>query len=655
MKQKTKRKVKLFIIVCVTISAVLAVGTLIAYARLPFLLQKYGVPLVAEHTPISKLSAKIARADLDGLRLTSLSISKNGVQGVELDGLTLSLSGVDLSKLELTGLRVHPTLSNGKFTIPGLDALFAKPTSAKQGVPAPGGERPLRLPFVAKNASIKIRRSELIFTSVEDGRKVVSKIPCSISLDRAGGSARLSAALGPMEILFRGARLKVPKLTIDGSAKFAESDAVGEVTARFSGASISMGNIQVNGVRGTLPLSFALDKGVFKLKSAKLAGCSDSGAIHVEEIVFDGARSADIALFYHRKSNGDFAISGKARSPLLGESVVVIAGECVPPSGSEGFSANLKATLKLVDFSRPLASIPALSGWKATGEMDATLSAKFARGAFGSSADVEFKNVSASNEEKGISIEKAGLDFTLSDCLALRSLPSRELTFENFKAGDFSIEKGMVEFQIESAESVLVERVVLGWCGGNVDVNAFRIFFNHPEDVDATLYCDRLNIAKLLNQAKIANAKGDGNVSGRIPVRYSNGKITVNDGFLYSTPGVGGHLTLTDFMGPLASLPSTVQLDITREALKDFDYDWVKMNLNSEGDDLLLKLSLKGAPSRRLPFTYDRQSGGLRRAKSAAEGDAGFQGISFSLNFKLPANQLMNIGEKIKTITTRKQ
>jgi hypothetical protein len=261
-------------------------------------------------------------------------------------------------------------------------------------------------------------------------------------------------------------------------------------------------------------------------------------------------------------------------------------------------------------------------------------------------------DVSASNETSGISVGKIGLDFTLSDCMSPRSLPSRKLVFENFKAGDFLIDKGAVEFQIESTKSVLVERVVLGWCGGNVDINAFRIIFDHPEDVDATLYCDRLNIATLLNQANIAQAKGGGNVSGRIPVRYSDGKIMINDGFLYSTPGVGGHLALTDFIGPLASLPSTVQLDITREALKNFDYDWVKVDLNSKGDDLLLKLSLKGAPSKRLPFTYDRQSGGIRRSKTAAEGDARFLEITFSLNFKLPANQLMSIGEKIKKMTT---
>ncbi|MCK5843785.1 MAG: YdbH domain-containing protein, partial [Victivallales bacterium] len=256
--------------------------------------------------------------------------------------------------------------------------------------------------------------------------------------------------------------------------------------------------------------------------------------------------------------------------------------------------------------------------------------------------------VSTSNEKLGLSIGKIGLNFKMADCLAVRSAPSNKLVFENLKAGDFLVDKGTVLFQMESAKSVLIESVVLEWCGGNVDVNAFRVLLDHPENVRATLYCDRLNVAKLLNQVNIANARGGGNVSGRVPLRYSDGKIMVNDGFLYSTPGVGGHLELTDFMGPLASLPSTVQLDITREALKDFDYEWIKLDLNSKGDDLLLKLSLKGAPSRRLPFTYDKKTGGLRRSRTAAEGDAGFQGISFNLNFKLPANRLMEIGRKIK-------
>jgi hypothetical protein len=154
-------------------------------------------------------------------------------------------------------------------------------------------------------------------------------------------------------------------------------------------------------------------------------------------------------------------------------------------------------------------------------------------------------------------------------------------------------------------------------------------------------------VARLLNQLNIAEAKGKGSVSGRIPARYANGEITINNGFLYSTPGVGGRLALTEFIGPLASLPTTIQLEITREALKDFSYDWIKLKFNSKGDNLLLGVSLKGAPSRPLPFALDDESGGLRKSDTS-NNKATFKGITFDLNFKLPANQLMNAGRKIK-------
>ena len=100
------------------------------------------------------------------------------------------------------------------------------------------------------------------------------------------------------------------------------------------------------------------------------------------------------------------------------------------------------------------------------------------------------------------------------------------------------INNGKVEFQIESAKSFLIEKSGFGWCDGNVYTQAMRI---SPgiKDYNLIFYCDRLKLAKILEQFGTINAKGNGTVNGRLPLRIKNGKIRFSDGFLFSTPGEG--------------------------------------------------------------------------------------------------------------------
>ena len=97
------------------------------------------------------------------------------------------------------------------------------------------------------------------------------------------------------------------------------------------------------------------------------------------------------------------------------------------------------------------------------------------------------------------------------------------------------------------------------------------------KDYHLILYCDRLNLPKILEQLGAVNAEGIGTVNGRLPIRVTNGKIRFSDGFLFSTPGEGGniHVTGTEMLtaGIPRNTPQYVQIELAREALKDYDYD----------------------------------------------------------------------------------
>ena len=95
--------------------------------------------------------------------------------------------------------------------------------------------------------------------------------------------------------------------------------------------------------------------------------------------------------------------------------------------------------------------------------------------------------------------------------------------------------------------------------------------------------------------------------------------------------------------------PEYIQMDIAREALKTFDYSWVKMTLNSEKEALALQLQFDGKPENKLPFRYSEEIGSFIRVEADAEG-SNFQGIRLDVNFRVPLNEILNYKDVLNMI-----
>jgi hypothetical protein len=234
----------------------------------------------------------------------------------------------------------------------------------------------------------------------------------------------------------------------------------------------------------------------------------------------------------------------------------------------------------------------------------------------------------------------------------VRSAPRQQLRFSKLSLGELTAANGIIDFQIESLRSFLIEKAHFEWCGGKVDTQTMRIS-RGIEDYQIILYCDRLNLARVLEQFGVAAAAGSGTVSGRIPIRYTNGNLSFDDGFLFSTPGAGGKIQLTGTeiltAGIAPDTPQFTQMELAREALKDYDYAWAKLNLTSEGENLLLQMQMDGKPAKTLPFVYSKDVGGFVRVDVESEGSR-FQGIRLDVNFNLPLNKLLRYKDLIKMI-----
>jgi hypothetical protein len=245
---------------------------------------------------------------------------------------------------------------------------------------------------------------------------------------------------------------------------------------------------------------------------------------------------------------------------------------------------------------------------------------------------------------------------TIPDLVTMRSAPRQQLAFERTYVGDIAATEGALDFQIEPGGVFFLEQGRFKWCRGTVYLPATRIVPG-KNDYDLTLWCDRLKLAPLLEQLGAARAEGGGSVSGRLPVRIREGQFRVDNGFLYSSPGEGGTIRLrgTDRLtaGIPPGTPQYNQLELARQALREYDYDWVKLSLETAPrEDLLrLKLQLNGRPTHPLPFVYDIRAGGFVPAEPGSPGSR-FEEIKLDVNFTLPLNRLLEYKDLLKLFSS---
>ncbi|KKO18151.1 MAG: hypothetical protein DCC43_14085 [Candidatus Brocadia sp.] len=242
---------------------------------------------------------------------------------------------------------------------------------------------------------------------------------------------------------------------------------------------------------------------------------------------------------------------------------------------------------------------------------------------------------------KQMALEGIDLDLKLRDLYQFYSAPDQVLKFKRFAWGDIELNEGEVLFQIESLSSFFLKKSSFSWCGGHVYTHGSQITSGKRE-IDIICYCDRLKLATLLKQFNAASAEGGGEMNGRIPINYKDGKLKIHDGFLYSTPGEGGTIRFhTDTLIPGASgVQQSIQMQIAQEALKNFTYDWARLSLMSQDEDLVIRMQMDGRPAGPLPFGYSKNAGLVKIEQPRAS----FQGILFHINFKLPLDKMLYYG-----------
>ncbi len=296
--------------------------------------------------------------------------------------------------------------------------------------------------------------------------------------------------------------------------------------------------------------------------------------------------------------------------------------------------------------------LPALSGVTLTGTVSAGARASLSASGVHAAGDLAITDGRLEMAQQKLAVEGIDAALHFPELPRLRSGPAQPLRFSRATVGSIEVDGGRFDFQVESPSTLFVEKGHLRWCGGRIDAQSLRLTAG-KQAYALSLYCQRLALARILEQLGAVNARGTGTVNGRIPVVYDNGRIQFDDGFLFSTPGETGQIQLTGTeiltQGIPTGTPQFAQVDLAREALKDYTYQWAKLGMTTEGESLVLRLQFDGQPAGPLPFVYQKEIGGFVRVNAGEQGSR-FQGIALDVNLRLPLNRLLEYKEIVDMI-----
>ncbi|MBI9092125.1 MAG: YdbH domain-containing protein [Desulfobacterium sp.] len=266
--------------------------------------------------------------------------------------------------------------------------------------------------------------------------------------------------------------------------------------------------------------------------------------------------------------------------------------------------------------------------------------------------DMNLTQGQVASEEKNVQVNGINASLGFDDVFAVRSRPGQVVAVDSVKIHDIAIFDAKLNYTLESQDSFLVEQAGFNWCDGRVTTESMRIVASQ-EDYSLTLFCDRLKLSEILRQVGSFHSEGEGSLNGRIPVTYAKGNIAFNNGFLFSTPGRGGKIRIqgTEILtaGIPKDSPQYTQIDLAREALKDYQYKWAKLAFNTKGETLLVNMEFDGEPENRLPFVYKKEMGGFVRVDASSPGSK-FQGIKIDVNLELPFNRVMKFGNQLRNM-----
>ncbi|MCP4214090.1 MAG: hypothetical protein GY765_05500 [bacterium] len=518
--------------------------------------------------------------------------------------------------------------------LPGLQSPFPLSLAGGFSVSPAGGDEPLTWELKGKGSCRKLLFDRGI-------RALCNQLFLDLTLSGRGGDLKSfkKVTLKGIEITHGDNTFRADQIRMSTRLKLSEKNG-------FSGSGrIKLKAGQINGPDG--------------LQSGEITadlpwGYTSSGNGRIREGTID-IQSLAVSGFTLGRIRGKIRQSNRTLQ-LSGEILTAVEQLRLKLSGAASYTKNGGGLKYSVAFSMPTATLPIdtdlallhpmFQGMTLSGELYAGGIIAYNPNAdkvFQSEGQLKAKNIALVlvGEEDNITVNGVNTDIRFTDLMEMVSQKKQVLRFSDIDMHGFKVTDGSFVFNIESPDSIFIEKGEGRIFLGKVMTRSFR-YQPGKGDISTALYCDRLDFDRLINRLMEQEiAFGDAELNGLIPVEVSGGTFKIADGYLYSTPGIKGNIKFTD-----SSMISGGVL-LVEEAVKDFNYDWIKVQMDSDGERLNVTLFLDGVPADKLPLTLNSKTKDIVRDKKGRK-TLNLKGLLLELRlWDIDLKSLLKTGSKI--------
>ncbi len=181
---------------------------------------------------------------------------------------------------------------------------------------------------------------------------------------------------------------------------------------------------------------------------------------------------------------------------------------------------------------------------------------------------------------------------------ALEGMPLRSVTPTEVKVASIPLQSPLRDGQVGVlwlGDSVRLTASRWQWAGGTLQTEPLRISIPNPLPITAEVRVQQVDVEQLAGSLLKGQLVATGRLNGTVPVTYSAKGLQLQQGELSSSGD--GHIRYIPAPDTALASVDNAQMQLVRDALKDFQYEQLEMHLSSDADEpekLTLQLKLQG-------------------------------------------------------------
>ncbi|MFO7727539.1 MAG: YdbH domain-containing protein, partial [Desulfonatronovibrio sp.] len=327
-------------------------------------------------------------------------------------------------------------------------------------------------------------------------------------------------------------------------------------------------------------------------------GKFSTGRISYDGMHFPGISGQIIVENYQVKSRGSW--------PFLPGADLELAVDMLVDPGKD-ITGKIKAHTNWFDIPEKelrdvIVSMP--EDMSITGSARAELALAVDAGSLRPQALIEIRDAGMLNPDMDMEIAGISGSMFIDDFFPLTTPGRQRMEIQKLRIGQLELIDGFATFRLESPERIFVEKT--RWNlpeGGFIAAHAARIDLQ-DSNADFEVFFEDIDLVRLVSRISQEKIAGSGRVYGRVPLLYKQDKVTIGQGYLYSVPGTGRlrirdeewlDILLLYVRQAMKDHPylSTVS-ERLEQALRDFEYDFLSVNLEPGPDDTSARIELRG-------------------------------------------------------------